>query len=63
MMDLALKIGKLPTFARVIGQLIIGKYCASYNAALMWLSSSKTMRRICFLSGTRISRERAANIG
>src|SRR5712692_269924 len=26
-----LKIGKLPTFARVIGQLIIGKYCASYN--------------------------------
>src|SRR5260370_28099724 len=26
-----LKLGKLPTFARVIGQLIIGKYCASYN--------------------------------
>src|ERR1700736_824250 len=26
-----LKFGKLPTFARVIGQLIIGKYCASYN--------------------------------
>src|SRR4029077_886439 len=25
------KTGKLPTFARVIGQLIIGKYCASYN--------------------------------
>src|SRR6266851_4393416 len=26
-----LKIGNLPTFARVIGQLIIGKQCASYN--------------------------------
>src|SRR6266404_2404367 len=26
-----LQIGKLATFARVIGQLIIGKYCASYN--------------------------------
>src|ERR1700694_6202504 len=26
-----LQIGKLATLARVIGQLIIGKYCASYN--------------------------------
>src|SRR6266478_3313513 len=26
-----LKIGKLAVFARVIGQLIIGEYCASYN--------------------------------
>jgi hypothetical protein len=28
---LPLKIGKLATFAGVIGQLIIGKYCATYN--------------------------------
>src|SRR5712675_1123149 len=56
-----LKIGKLPTFARVIGQLMIGKYCASYNVRSHAVStSSKTMRRICFLSGTRIGRERAA---
>src|SRR6202521_6440750 len=27
----SLQIGKLATLARVIGQLIIGKYCASYN--------------------------------
>src|ERR1700681_2773468 len=27
----SLQIGKLATFAGVIGQLIIGKYCASYN--------------------------------
>src|ERR1700738_1950283 len=26
-----LQIGKLAALARVIGQLIIGKYCASYN--------------------------------
>src|SRR6266478_8980095 len=26
-----LQIGKLATFARVVGQLIIGKYCSSYN--------------------------------
>src|SRR5580658_363142 len=26
-----LQIGKLATFFRVIGQLIIGKYCSSYN--------------------------------
>src|ERR1700694_5854134 len=28
-----LQIGKLATLARVIGQLIIGKYCASYNVS------------------------------
>src|SRR4029077_20860990 len=28
-----LKIGKFPTFARVIGQLVIGKYCATYNVS------------------------------
>src|SRR6267378_7540974 len=55
-----LKIGKLPTFARVIGQLIIGKYCASYNVRSHVVEPLKTMRRICFLSGTRIGRERAA---
>src|ERR1700682_4862853 len=28
-----LQIGKLATLARVIGQLIIGKYCRSYNVS------------------------------
>src|SRR6202040_4386056 len=44
-----LQIGKLAVFARVIGQLIIGEYCASYDVRSHASTSSQKMRRTGFL--------------
>jgi hypothetical protein len=47
-----LQIRKLAVFARVIGQLIIGEYCASYNVCShAFQPPLKTMRGTCLPIG------------
>src|ERR1700687_5808400 len=53
-----LQIGKLATLARVIGQLIIGKYCASYNVSSHAIQPPLRQFDVsAFLSATHSGRE------